>query len=247
MQLSIIIPTYNERENIIPMIPKLESLIKKLKLNAEIVIVDDSSPDGTADLAKHFNKSYQNIKVVVRKRKEGMGAAIKEGLDKAKGKILISMDIDSFDVKDIEKLYKKIAQGYDLVLGSRHIKGGIYEKKHLKTFIKYILSFFGNKLYKCLLVHSINDFSVNFRAIRKAVWIKMEIEEKGNTFMPEIIAEAYFKGYNIAQLPITFKERAYEKSKLNLFKESSRFLIKLGYFIYKYRIKKILFRADYSL
>ena len=81
-------------------------------------------------------------------------------------------------------------------------------------------------------MRSVNDFSVNFRAIRKTVWVKLKIEEKGNTFMPEIIADAYFKGYNITQIPIAFKERAYEKSKLNLFKESSRFLIKLGYFLY---------------
>ena len=237
MELSIIIPTYNERKNIRELVPKLQLLIKKLNKKAEIIIVDDKSPDGTADLARKLGKKYRNIKLISRQKKEGMGAAIKEGFENAKGNILLSMDVDSFDVADVEKLYLKALGNYDLVLGSRHIKGGVYEKKHFKTFIKYIVSFFGNKLYKYLLVYHINDFSVNFRAIKRKVWEKLNITEKGNTFMPEIIAEAYFRGYKITQVPIVFKERAHEKSKLNLTKESLRFLIKLMDFIYKYRFK----------
>lgn len=239
MDLSIILPTYNERENIQELIPKLQYSIKKLNKKAEIIIVDDNSPDGTADLARKLGKKYGNIIVILRQKKEGMGAAIKEGLDNAKGNVLLSMDVDSFDIADVEKLYRKALDNYDLVLGSRHIKGGVYEKKHFKTFIKYIVSFIGNKLYKYLLVYSVNDFSVNFRAIKRKVWRELDITEKGNTFMPEIITEAYFRGYKIAQVPIVFKERVYEKSKLNLTKESLRFLIKLIYFIYKYRFKHV--------
>ena len=236
MQLSIIIPTFNERKNIAEIVPKLENLIKKLKVIAEIIVVDDSSPDGTADVARRLNKKYGNIRVVLRHKKEGMGAAIKEGLDKADGGILISMDVDSFDMQDVEKLYKKMMEGYDVVLGSRHIKGGLYEKKFLKTWIKYAVSFLGNKIYKWILIYAVNDFSLNFRAIKKEVWKRLDVHEKGNTFMPEIIAEAYFKGFKISQVPVAFRERALGKSKLNLTKESYRFLIKLASLVYKYKL-----------
>lgn len=237
MQLSIIIPTYNERKNVGNLIPKLEKLIKKLKVSAEVIIVDDNSSDRTADLANELNKEYKNIRVILRPKKEGMGAAIKEGLDKAKGKILISMDVDSFEVQDIEKLYKKMMQGYDMASGSRHIPGGIYEKRFLKTRVKYIISFLGNKLYKWFLIRPIDDFSLNFRAMKKEVWKKLNIKEKGNTFMPEIIAETYFKGFKISQVPVAFRERVFEASKLSLTKESYKFLVKLIAFIYKYKLK----------
>lgn len=238
MQLSIVIPTFNERKNIADIVPKLENLIKKLKVIAEIIVVDDNSPDKTADVACRLNKKYGNIRVILRHKKEGMGAAIKEGLDKANGSILISMDVDSFGMQDVEKLYKKIMEGYDVVLGSRHIKGGLYEKKFLKTRIKYAVSFLGNKIYKRLLIDTVNDFSLNFRAIKKEVWKKLDVHEKGNTFMPEIIAEAYFKGFKISQVPVVFRERALGQSKLNITKESCMFLIKLASLIYKHKLNR---------
>src|SRR3989344_4275783 len=128
MDISIILPTYNEKENIIDLIPKLDHLIKKLNKKAEIIVVDDSSPDGTGDATLKLNQLYGNIRLITRPKKEGMGAAIKEGFDNARGHILLSLDVDSLDTLEIEKMLIKIEEGFDLVVGSRYLQKGSYKK-----------------------------------------------------------------------------------------------------------------------
>src|SRR3989344_3391982 len=98
MRISIIIPTYNEAENIPIIIGDIEKTIFK-KYVGEIIIVDDSSPDGTGDIAKRLNKKYKNIIVINKEKREGIGAALRVGYNNANGDILISTDADlSFDI-----------------------------------------------------------------------------------------------------------------------------------------------------
>ncbi|MGR3302420.1 MAG: glycosyltransferase [Candidatus Scalindua sp.] len=110
--LSIIIPTYNERENIKILIPEIEKTFGHV--NHEIIVVDDNSPDGTAKASEELNKRYGNIRVIVRKKKEGIGAAIREGYNSARNSIILSSDSDlSFTLSDTYRLYEKIQEGYD--------------------------------------------------------------------------------------------------------------------------------------
>jgi dolichol-phosphate mannosyltransferase len=238
MDVSIILPTYNERENILALIPKLERLIRKLRKKSEIIVVDDSSPDGTAEAARNLNKKYGNVRLILRKKKEGMGAAIKEGLDNGKGNVLLSMDVDSLKINDMEKLLLKLYKGYDLVIGSRYLKKGLYKKGHLKTFVKNFISTFGNRFARLLLGIKVTDFSLNCRAIKKDVWRKLDIKEKGNSFMLETVVETHFKGFKITEVPVVFYERTYGKSKLNLSKQSFLFLVNVIKFFLKYRLNK---------
>lgn len=237
MWLSIVLPTYNEGENILRLIPELGVLIKKLGKKSEIIVVDDSSPDGTADLARKLNKKYANIKVISRQKKEGMGAALKAGYDNANGDIIASIDVDSLGAGDIEKMLKKLEQGYDLVVGSRHTKKGVYKKSYVKTFIKNIVSTSGNKLAQFIIGIDVTDFSLNCRAMKKKVWESINVIEKGNSFMLETVVKAHFAGFNVGEVPVIFNERKYGKSKLNLGKQSLLFFKNLIAYALKYRLK----------
>ncbi|MCS4541371.1 MAG: glycosyltransferase, partial [Euryarchaeota archaeon] len=94
MGISIIIPTYNERENIARLIPLIQEVFNDSNIKGEIIIVDDNSPDKTGNLAEEFAKTYGNIRVIHRKEKLGLGSAYKAGFKEAKGKIVFEMDAD---------------------------------------------------------------------------------------------------------------------------------------------------------
>ena len=231
------LPTYNERENIKILIPEIENLLSDNKIEGEIIVVDDSSPDGTAKLAMTLNEEYGNITVIKRRKKEGIGAALKEGYDKSNGELILSMDTDlSFDVQDILRFIDEMDKGNDLVVGSRHLHVGDYEKPNITTKIKGFVSKFGNVGVRVLSGIDIHDFSANFRIIRKSVWDSIETKETTNSLLLEMIFKTKYKGFIVAEIPTRFKDRVYGESKLNLKKEIPKFFIKLVYFTLKYRV-----------
>jgi len=230
--LSIVIPTYNELENIKIFIPRIED--KFTDIEHEIIVVDDNSPDGTGIAARELNGRYRNIRVITRNKKDGIGAALREGYDCALGKIIISSDADlSFSADDMHRLYEKINDGYDLVVGTRHgIACSYYEMSKPTIIIKGTISRWGNGLLRIISGIDIHDFSANFRAVRKEAWTKIESKENTNIILFEMIIKARNKGMKIAELPVSFKDRIYGKSKLRLFKEISKAAFKaLGYIL----------------
>ena len=232
--ISIVLPTFNEKENIKILIPELEKFFQTYKecILKEIVVVDDYSPDNTAGVCIEMNRKYGNI-VLIQKQKEGIGAALQKGYFHAKGDIIVSMDSDlSFEVDDIKKLLEKIEQGYDLVLGCRHLIKGHYEKKELATKIKGTVSSLGNKLIPLFTGIKLHDFSANFRAVKNNVWKSIDVQDQTNFMLLEMIIKTKKKGFKITETPVTFKERVYGKSKLNLFVESLRFLYKIIFSFY---------------
>ena len=121
--ISIVIPTYNEKENIQRLIPNIEKVLSSNNIFADIIIIDDNSPDGTGKLAEDLNKEYNNIKVVHRKKKEGVGSARRLGFSLASNEIIISMEGDNtHNPKYIPQFIEKIEEGADLVIGSRYLK-----------------------------------------------------------------------------------------------------------------------------
>ena len=226
--ISVVLPTYNERENVELLIPRLEHIFKKTRYRLfEIIVIDDHSPDKTAEICEELNETYKNIKVFLKNR-EGIGAALRVGYNLAKGGIILSMDADlSFDTKDIPKLLKKIDEGYDLVLGCRHSKHGGYETENIATKIKGAVSSIGNKLIPFIVGIDIHDFSGNFRAIRREVWKTIKTRDNTNSMLLEMIVKTHRMNYRIAEVPVTFKERRFGRSKLNLSKEVFRFIYKL--------------------
>jgi dolichol-phosphate mannosyltransferase len=232
--VSVILPTYNERENIEVLIPDIESVFAGIPL--EILVVDDTSPDGTAEAARALSARYGNVRVILRQKKEGIGAAIRHGLEEAGHEVLISSDSDmSFRAPDMLRLYRKILEGYDLVIGSRHSQGARYEQTHLDIKVKYLISYLGNRCLRVVTGLKLHDFSANFRAIRRNVWRFLDVRERTNTILLEMILKAAYGGLRVAEIPVTFAERLHGESKLNLAVEAPKFLLKMVKYVCLYR------------
>lgn len=216
--LSVMIPTLNEAGNIKKMVDSIELMLSKNKYLGEIIIVDDNSEDGTAQIARDLNKKYKNIRVIVRNVRDGAGAAHVVGYKAAKGKIIIPIEGDcSCDINDIPKLVKKIEQGYDIVVASRYMSGG-GNSKHTS-----IISYYGNKLISLFSGIQISDFTLSYKAFRREIMDKVKLVEKdGNPLLMEIILKANKAGFNrITEIPTRYTGfRAYGKSKNRFFRAS---------------------------
>ncbi len=232
--LSIVLPTYNEKDNIKILIPEIKKTFEHI--NHEIIVVDDSSPDGTARVSEELNEKYGNIRVIVREKKEGIGAAIREGYNNANNSIILSSDADlSFLLSDTYRLYEKIQEGYDFVWGSKYSKGSFYEPTTLEARIKKWVSKNGNRIFRFTTGIKTSDFTANLRAIRKDVWRQIRTQEKTNTFLMEMILKCKYGGFKVTEIPVTFNARVYGESKMNLGIEAPKFLIKMVIYVLKYR------------
>ncbi|MFH1331846.1 MAG: polyprenol monophosphomannose synthase, partial [archaeon] len=225
MDISIVLPTYNERKNIEILVPELEDLLRKNRLKGEIIVVDDSSPDGTAEVAKELNKRYGNVNVIVRAKKEGIGAALREGYNNASGDIIFSMDSDlSFDHNLIPAFLERL-KSYDLVVGSRHTSSGGYEKKKFNIFLKWLTSRGGNVALRLMSGVNVHDFSANFRGIRRDVWNAIKTTDNTNSILFEMVLLTRYKGFRVSEIPVVFRDRVHGESKLNLAKEAPSFFM----------------------
>lgn len=210
----VIIPTYNERENIKTLV---ESILD-LHLNAHIVIVDDNSPDGTGEIADRLAQEHKEVEAIHRKRKLGLGTAYKTGFKKALkngADVVMTMDADlSHNPKDIPKLLENIGK-FDVVIGSRYVKGG----KIVGFEIWRLLLSNGAQLFcQMLLGVKVHDSTSGFRAYKSEVIKAINpatIKSEGYSFLTEAIFRAQKKGFNIEEIPITFVARKKGKSKVS--------------------------------
>lgn len=222
-------------ENIKILIPEIEKTFGHV--NHEIIVVDDNSPDGTAKASEELNKKYGNIRVIVRKKKEGIGAAIREGYNSAKNSIILSSDADlAFTLSDTYRLYEKIQEGYDLVWGSKYSKGSLYEPATLGLRVKKWVSKNGNRIIRITTGIKASDFTSNLRAIRKDAWVQIDTQEMTNTFLMEMILKCKYGGLRVAEMQVNFNNtRIYGESKMNLGVEAPKFIIKMVKYALMYR------------
>lgn len=216
-QIAIILPTYCEAENIADIIHTIENL----KLNSTLMVIDDSSPDGTQNIVRKLQQDYQNIFLLNRPRKMGLGTAIIDGfrlllsLPKPP-KYIITMDADySHNPHDIPKLLKLAKKGYDLVIGSRYCKQGKVKGWKLT---RLLISRVANKITRMLIKLPLNDFTSGFRCYSKE-YIKKAIPKlHSETYEIQIetIRQAKLQNSKIREIPIVFENRKKGKSKLSL-------------------------------
>lgn len=215
--VSVVLSTYNERENLAKLVPIIEGILERDGINGEIIVVDDNSPDGTSDLAKELGRKYGNVRLLWRPMKMGPGSAHADGYKFANGSVIIGMDVDfSHSPYDIPRFLAKIDEGYDMVAGSRYIKGGQYEVRSFQTLQKSIASRLGNILISLLSRVPVHDFTTALRAVRQEVVNQVETESAGNSFFMEFIVKAYRRGFKTTEIPIVFRDRVVGKSKLKL-------------------------------
>lgn len=213
MKLSIIVPAHNEEENIIEVIKCIENSVS---VPHELVVVNDHSTDKTKELLDKFIKQPNNIKVVENKLALGFANALKTGFQDASGDVFVPIMADLCDdLSTLIKLYDKIKQGYDIVCGSRYIKGGA---RLGGSRLKGRLSLFAGKSLHFLLGIPTSDIANAYKMYRKKVIESIEIESKGFEISMEIPLKAYYSGFRITEVPTVWRERTKGKSNFQLLK-----------------------------
>lgn len=226
LSVSVVIPTYNERQNVEILIPELHETLKGRP--HEILVVDDRSPDGTGAAVLALAKTIPNVRLITKARREGIGAALRRGYDEGRCDILLSTDADlSFSTADVLKLIDGIESGSDLVLGCRHADGGRYLAPTLQIKLKHAVSMLGNMVVRAVTGLAVRDYSANFRAIRRDVWNTILTQENTNSLLLEMVIKVARVGRVITEVPVTFDDRRFGKSKLNLWVEAPKSVIRL--------------------
>ena len=211
MKAAVIIPTYNEKENL----PVLAEEIMALETPPDITIVDDNSPDGTGRLADELAKKNQSITVIHRSGKAGLGTAHLAGftavIDEAD--LILTMDADlSHDPQHIPALIAKIEQGYDIVVGSRYIEGGSVDFKMWRR----ALSYGGNLFAAATLGLRTHDNTSGFRCYQREALdkiLKNKFTAEGYSFLIEILYRAKQAGLRLGETPIHYVDRRYGETK----------------------------------
>ncbi len=208
----VVIPTYNESENIEDMITDI------LKLNLDILIVDDNSPDNTSKIVMEHKEFNSKVFLLTREEKLGLGSAYRDGFQKGinmKYEYFIQMDADfSHRVEDL-KLMINQTENKDVIIGSRYIQGGKiigWSKR------RHLLSFIANLYSKLLTFSSVSDMTSGFRIYRLDALEKIrytDTKSNGYAFQIEMTVLCLIHKLNIKEIPITFNERREGKSKMS--------------------------------
>ncbi len=219
----VIIPTYNEIENIEKMIRTVFDLPREF----ELLIVDDGSPDGTANKVKELQKEFPNkLHIEERKGKLGLGTAYIHGFKWALShqyEFIFEMDCDfSHNPKDLVRLLEACENGADVSVGSRYCKGGQVSNWPIG---RILMSYFASVYVRIVLWISIKDTTAGFKCYRKKVLESIELNEvrfMGYAFQIEMKYRAYKKGFKIIEVPIMFTDRVLGVSKMStkIFKEA---------------------------
>ena len=216
-QISIIIPTYNESENIIKILRSIGEILPK-NVPTQAIVVDDNSPDGTGKLVEDYLKNVKKIadytiEIIHRKAKNGLGSAILNGIQHAKGDTIVVMDSDfSHPPQIIPKLIESIKKyQYDIAVASRYIKGGKIQGWSLK---RKIMSKFATLIAKKGLGIDTKDPMSGFFAFKRNIIKGLNIDAIGYKILLEILVKT--RDVNVKEIPYTFQDRELGSSKLNM-------------------------------
>ncbi|KAG5452254.1 dolichol-P-mannose synthesis [Clonorchis sinensis] len=214
---SILLPTYNEKENLPIIVWLIDKYLSESGYEYEVIVVDDNSPDGTLDVAKRLQEIYGKEKIVLKPRKEklGLGTAYLHGLQFAKGEYIVIMDADlSHHPKFIPKFIELQKKGdFDIVTGTRYsLNGGVSGWDLKRKFISRT----ANYIAQVLLRPKASDLTGSFRLYKRNVLkdLVSRCTSKGYVFQMEMLVLASSLNYTIGEVGITFVDRFYGESKL---------------------------------
>ena len=221
-QTLIIIPTYNERDNV----SKMVSAVLDLNLGYHILFIDDNSPDGTADQIALLMKKHPEVFLEKRAGKLGLGTAYIHGfqwaIERGYG-FVIEMDCDfSHNPTDLPRLVKACEDGADFAIGSRYVRGG---KVKNWPFKRILMSYFASVYVRMILMIGIKDTTAGFKCYRSEVLKTIPLKNipfKGYAFQICMKYAAVKHGFKVKEVPITFVDRLYGVSKMStgIFKEA---------------------------
>jgi dolichol-phosphate mannosyltransferase len=211
----VIVPTYNERENVKTLVPQILAVSGDI----EVLIVDDSSPDGTAEIVSEMAKRDSRVHLLKRKAKLGLGSAYVEGfkyaLSRPEIEYVFEMDADfSHDPSSIPSFLEAIKNN-DLVLGSRYLRGVTVVNWPLS---RLILSYSANLFTRIVTGLPVHDATGGFKCFRRRVLESIELDavhSDGYSFQIEMSFKCWRKGFRIKEIPITFVDRRVGTSKMS--------------------------------
>jgi dolichol-phosphate mannosyltransferase len=213
MSVLVIIPTYNERENIVDVVAAVR------RHGYDVLVVDDGSPDGTGTIADHLAAGDPSVHVLHRSVKAGLGPAYSAGFERGLelgAEILCEMDADfSHDPADLPRLVAAVADGADLAIGSRYVPGGGSEGW---PWYRSLLSRGGNRYAGAMLGFDVRDATAGFRAFRDTTIRKVDpssCQASGYGFQVEMAWRTQRAGLRIDEVPIIFRDRTRGESKMS--------------------------------
>ena len=214
MQTIVMIPTYNERENISHLLQQVLEIDKDI----EVLVVDDNSPDGTWKIVEDMSKKSPRVHLLHRKKRKGRGTAGIDGLRYAIDKradYIIEMDADfSHNPKYIPEFLNAV-KDYDVVIGSRFVKGGQDKDRGL---MRRLITKLAGMYVRMLLAVKIKDVSSGFRCFRREALEKIDLDDMasgGPSIVLELLYKITLNGFNIKEVPIVFEDRRQGKTKLD--------------------------------
>jgi dolichol-phosphate mannosyltransferase len=231
--ISVMTPVYNEKDNLPLLVGSLEETFSKNEMVLELIIIDDNSPDGSGKIADQRAEKYGNIKVLHREEKMGLGTAYKDGFTHTSGDLVATIDCDlSHDPEELPHLIQAIG-GKDIIIGSRLVKGGQIKGRNMwRDFLSYTANWF----IRLITGYKINDWTSGYRVYRRHVLEKVfpQVECMKWDFQFDVLYVSLLSGYEVEEMPITFKDRGGGKSKFSL-KEA---------FTFMFSVLKILFNKE---
>jgi glycosyltransferase involved in cell wall biosynthesis len=205
VELSIVIPTYNEENNVIPLYTELSDVLGSIGSDFEMIFVDDGSRDGTFQKLQFLHAKDNRVKVIKFKKNFGQSAAMTAGFNYAHGKVIVTMDADlQNDPFDIPSLLQELDYGYDVVCGWRHNRRDSISKR---GFSKY-----ANWLRRRWTGESIHDSGCSLRAYRNECLNDLELYGEMHRYIPALLL---WKGYKIHEVEVAHRPRIQEKTKYN--------------------------------
>jgi glycosyltransferase involved in cell wall biosynthesis len=208
--VSVILPTYNEAENIPLIVPKIFEILNAAQIKGEVIIADDSSPDGTGDVAKELARKYP-MQVLIRTANRGLSAAVIDGFGLSKAKTCVVMDADgSHPVESLPKMLRPLIENEaDVAVGSRHREGGAIGDWPIH---RRIISKVAAMLAKGITIMS--DPTTGFMAIKKELLDGLNLSPIGWKIVLEIVVK--LSPNRMIEVPITFEDRQFGESKMSL-------------------------------
>jgi glycosyltransferase involved in cell wall biosynthesis len=210
-KISVVVPAYNEEENIFPLMVEFSKMFSESKLNGEVILVDDGSTDGTFLKAKECQEKYNFLKVEVHKRNRGKTDALITGFSKARGKIFVFWDADlQYLPEEIPKFIERIDEGYDVVCGWKQGRYGI------KRFVSFVYNFLSRILFR-VEVHDLNSV----KAFRREIMDEFPLRKDWHRYMVVMAAD---KGYKIGEVKVKLYPRRFGQTKYGFWRIPVGFL-----------------------
>jgi len=230
MHLSVIIPAYNEEKRLPKTLGEIDKYLRGQNYDYEILVVNDGSKDKTVEVAQNLTSQIKNLKVTGYKKNQGKGYAVRFGMLEAKGDLRIFTDADnSTSINQIEKMWPYFKEGYDIVIGSRDVKGAVLNPP--QPWLRHIILGEGFKLYRKIIIDlwGIEDTQCGFKCFTKKtaedIFPKCKIDRFA--FDPEILIAGKLSGYKIKEIPVYWKNDLESKVKFKSIIKMALDLIKI--------------------